>query len=287
MGKNVLTLDEIYEPISLELDQVELELDDRLKVVSKYKDIMDKILKYFFEVKGKKLRPALTILASRSLEPTEKLDIDMVNKLGISVELIHNASLIHDDIIDDSEYRRDQLTLNKKFSNRIGVLTGDILYTYALSLFANRVGVEILEILFKCVEKMCKAEIRKLTKSINTLDEYLEHIENKTAFFMAICCQGGAMIANGSESQIKALADFGLNFGIAYQLIDDYMDDDHPVKIECDIPKKAEDYIIKAKTSIGPIEDSVYKQSLIQLADYILSRNHLGTHIDEFTTSIS
>jgi Geranylgeranyl pyrophosphate synthase len=156
-----MNLKEIYQPISNELSQVEIELKNVVRNLgqgfslanSKPKGLPYEIINHFFKVPGKRLRPALVLLSAKSVNcGLSTLDNGLI-RLAAAVELIHNASLIHDDIIDNESFRRGQPSLNKQFGNQTAVLVGDMLYTHAFSLLFGKVDNRIINILLQCVEK--------------------------------------------------------------------------------------------------------------------------------------
>lgn len=263
-----MKFNEIYLPIDKELRQVETEL----------KNVMEKlggtstrdIFNYFFSIPGKRLRPTLTLLSAgavnNQLQPT--INYELI-ELAVAVELIHSASLIHDDIIDGDLMRRGQKTLNKTFGNKIAVLVGDALYSRAFSIFSNSLSKEFSEAMGKVTEKMCIAEILNAKNTLPDRETYLKIIEGKTAYFMSICCSLGATIANASEKEISSLASYGLNLGMAYQILDDYIDND-AVAIKNVTLEEAFQFAFNAKNSIKTLEDSSYKKNLINLVDYVL-----------------
>lgn len=253
-------LKEIYFPIDKELSVVELELKNQINSII----INKKIINYFFKISGKRLRPALVLLSSKNYNSNQQ-----VIALATAVELIHSASLIHDDIIDNSELRREQLTLNKKFGNQIAVLIGDIFYSKAFSLLTKIGNSKVLDIICQTTQKMCLGEIEEIKKNKISTSKYLEIIKNKTALFMSACCQCGAILADADKKIINILTNYGFNFGILYQIIDDYRDKE----FYCN-KKKLQNllnfYIEKTKKSILKFPNSNIKNSFSKLVDFII-----------------
>jgi len=313
-----MILKEIYRPISKELLQVETELKKQIETFNtspRMRDLLPdvkQIINYFFKPPGKYIRPALVLLSAKSVNPQSVICNPQLIRFATAVELIHSASLIHDDIVDNEFFRRGQLSLNKQFGNQIAVLAGDMLYTHAFSLLFGKVDSRrrrILKILLQCVEKMSLGEIyelqilncelrnakcglRNADCEINhsmsprlhtdreeyhkpgiTFGDYLKIIEYKTASFMSACCQCGAVLNGTDERLSQALGGYGLNLGMAYQIIDDYIDKDSVSPLEdTDIYLPlAEEFVSKSKQSIKILPDSVYKEKLYDLADYILT----------------
>jgi len=213
-------LERAYEPIKQDLNSVERLLEQNLNT----RDIfVNKIYQHILSAKGKRVRPALTLLSHKVGEYGN----DKVHPLAAAVEMIHTASLIHDDIIDDSNQRRHEISLNKRLGNQTAVLAGDSLYTRAISLVCKDVSSEIACLLMDATNKMCEGEMEQIKNRNNmnlNLSNYLEITENKTGFLMASCCQTGALLSRMKDTMVEYLRNFGMNFGIAYQIIDDCAD---------------------------------------------------------------
>ena len=266
-------LQKILGPISKELLKVKSELKRQINKISKSQIKVDKIIKYFFKAPGKWLRPALAILSARACNPEFSKHGSNLIKLAIIAECIHSASLIHDDIIDEAEYRRNQKSLSSKFGNKIAVLTGDVVYTYALTLLTDNFEKKIVTIFINCIKKMCQSEIFNLTKTISSYNDYLSVISDKTAELMSVSCQSGAILTNSSKNKIEALRKYGLHFGIAYQLVDDYEDNEVPRTLDSNNIEKAKEYIKQAKDNIKTLNTSEYKSSLENLADFVILKS--------------
>lgn len=296
--KNKMELKEIYQPISKELSQVETELKEQVNSVSENQKFVNpvhqrwagvnEIISYFFNVPGKRLRPALVLLSAKSVSEHQKPITENLIHLATAVELIHNATLIHDDIVDNALHRREQPSLNKQFGNQIAVLAGDMLYARAFSLLTDELDKKIVRILSRCVEKMCRGEIDELRKPVSSFGEYLKIIENKTAGFMSACCQAGSMLGlqgvadlglRQNAKQVSLLQEFGHNFGISYQIMDDYLDGDSAFTFKIDMLEKAKEYALRAKENIAFFNNSnsKYKESLENLSEYVVSRKHEQT----------
>lgn len=305
-------LDQIYSPIKKDLYQVEIELKKQINSIAMNQKDAD-VINYLFNIPGKRLRPALVLLSAGSVNEQRITNHELLISLATAVELIHSASLIHDDIVDNSTIRRNKITLNEQFGNKIAVLAGDILYAYAFSLLTDKFDKRILRILSKCVEKMCCGEIRELRitnyKQQITCEEYLKIIEDKTASFMSACCQCGAILHSTDEKLAQSLADYGFILGMSFQIIDDYIDSPRifdqifdtsdsksyilprsfvqerglPISFYTKVQSKdsirtkdialclAEEFASKAKRSIKKLKNSIYKEKLFDLVDYILN----------------
>lgn len=173
---------------------------------------------------GKRLRPMLFLLCANSKVdcPPEK-----TMPLATALELIHTASLVHDDIIDTSIKRRGVETANSKYGAQIAVLVGDYLFAKAFQLVAeNNYGREVTTILSKLVKNLCVGEImqdRSLFK-VPTLNEYYTRINLKTAIFLSSCCRLGAIVADMDKREVDNLTAYGSGLGLAFQIIDDLLD---------------------------------------------------------------
>jgi octaprenyl-diphosphate synthase len=172
---------------------------------------------------GKRIRPFLAIISSKLFGASG----DKVSTLACSVEFIHTASLIHDDIVDGADIRRGQPSAHSLWGNQVVVLVGDFLYANALRL-ANLLNHQgIMDALCSATAKMSEGELVQLSKKGNpdiTEDDYMKVIQGKTAILMSAACKGGAVIGGATQQQENALASFGLKFGFAFQMVDDILD---------------------------------------------------------------
>jgi len=282
----VNTLKKIFEPIKQELILVEEELNGWLyEIDKKYGSInyryeyTELVINHLFKSPGKRLRPALVLFSAKIVKNIDPQKRDDLIKLAAAAELIHSASLIHDDLIDDSKYRRNQLSLNKKYNNSIAVLVGDIFYSQFFSLLTNIKTVsndrkmKIFHIFCNTTQKMCMGEIWEHhlleTHKSPSLPEYLELLENKTATLMSACCQSGALLNGADEITSQYIADFGLHFGIAYQLADDHIDNDSLLKGNVDLSEMILTYIKRAKEDISNIDKTSSNDNLLRLCDFL------------------
>lgn len=173
---------------------------------------------------GKRLRPMLFLLCANSKTtcPPEK-----TMPLATALELIHTASLVHDDIIDTSKKRRGVETANSKYGAQIAVLVGDYLFAKAFQLVAdNNYEAQVQLILSKLVKNLCVGEImqdRSLFE-VPTMTEYYTHINLKTAIFLSSCCRLGGIVAEMDEREVDNLTAYGSGLGLAFQIIDDLLD---------------------------------------------------------------
>ena len=173
---------------------------------------------------GKRLRPMLFLLCANSKSdfPPEKS-----MPLATALELIHTASLVHDDIIDASKKRRGVETANSKYGAQIAVLVGDYIFAKAFQLVAeNDYGAEVSSTLSKLVKNLCVGEIMqdRSLYEIPTLAEYYTRINLKTAIFLSTCCRLGAIVSDMERREVENLTAYGTSIGLAFQIIDDLLD---------------------------------------------------------------
>lgn len=172
---------------------------------------------------GKRLRPLLTIAAARMFGAAD----DGFIKLAAAVELIHGATLLHDDVVDASALRRGASTANVIWGNKESVLVGDFLFSQAFELMVSAGDLKVLNILSRAAGVIAEGEVLQLATQKNldaTFEMYLAVVESKTAALFAAAAQAGAVIAGGDQRGEEALRSYGRNLGIAYQLVDDALD---------------------------------------------------------------
>jgi len=215
-----INLLEIVKPVARELEKVEQHL--RRSIDSKY-DIINEIGSYLFEGKGKRLRPALVLLSASVFKKAMSKAINV----AASIEFIHTATLIHDDIIDNAAIRRGKASLNGKYGNTVSVLFGDFLYCEAFKQVSKYEDAYIGKGLLDAAQCMCEGEIYQNINNYNpdiTKENYISIIENKTAQFISKCSELGAYCADAKKSQIAAMKKYGLYIGTAFQIADDVFD---------------------------------------------------------------
>ena len=171
---------------------------------------------------GKRLRPALLLLAAKLFNYQGRGAI----RLGAVVEIIHTATLVHDDIIDEAQTRRGRPAANTQWGNSMCVLAGDWLYMQAFKIAVQERNFRVLDVLIDLTQQMVEGEllqIEKLGKCIS-LDEHFDLIYRKTACLFSACMRMGAILAGASEEQEKSVGEFGRNLGMAFQIVDDVLD---------------------------------------------------------------
>jgi len=183
-------------------------------------------IRYILSLGGKRLRPVLTLMA------TEVFDVDCKNALAAAtaVEVFHNFSLIHDDIMDDAPLRRGNETVHEKWNINTGILSGDAMLILAYQYFEEyepRIFQDLAKLFSKTALEVCEGQQYDVdfeTRDNVTIPEYLKMIEFKTAVLVGAAMKMGAIVAETSEENANLIYDFGLNLGLAFQLQDDYLD---------------------------------------------------------------
>ena len=222
-----MNLDQIYQPITDDLEKVERFLGVTVKE-SKNQSIRamsDSLL----ESTGKRLRPALVILSEKaaSADGKRSCDQDELIRLATAVELIHMASIIHDDVIDGATMRRNKPSINAKLGDDISIVFGDYIYSKAFELIGKCRNPDVFECICQAIHVMCEGELIQVCQRGNldlSKDNYITIVRNKTASLFAACCHCGTILGNHSPILQTTLKEFGLNFGIAFQIIDDCRD---------------------------------------------------------------
>lgn len=174
---------------------------------------------------GKRVRPALLLLSSAAVGG--KPASENVIRLATVMEMLHTATLVHDDIIDNANTRRNRASVNARFGNQSAVLMGDWLYMSAFETSLRERSLEILDILTRLTRKMTEGELIQLTMLGRTdisEDEYFDILRRKTAFLFSACCEIGAILGGAPKEAQTALRDYGMNLGVAFQLADDSLD---------------------------------------------------------------
>jgi octaprenyl-diphosphate synthase len=176
---------------------------------------------------GKRLRPLLTLASARLCGYPGPAGGQRHVALAACVEFIHTATLLHDDVVDESALRRGMASANAVFGNQASVLVGDFLFARAFQLMVEDRSLQVLAILSRAAATIAEGEVLQLVtqNDLSTQEaRYLEVIKGKTAALFAAACQVGAVVAERPEAEEAALAEYGLNLGIAFQLVDDALD---------------------------------------------------------------
>ena len=186
-------------------------------------DMINQMSHYIITSGGKRLRPLLLLLCAKATN----YDGEYHYPLAVVIELIHTATLLHDDVVDESNTRRGGNSANEIWGNAASVLVGDFLYSRAFEIMVEPDSMKIMRILSKATNKIAEGEVMQLLNIRNTnisQSEYYGVIERKTACLFEAACQIGAILSNAPKMTVKALSDYGLHLGNAFQVIDDVLD---------------------------------------------------------------
>lgn len=215
-----LSLDSIYQPVQEDLHQVE----DWLKTVAKVDyNRLSELLAYSISNGGKLIRPALVLLSGKFYT----YDLTTLLPMATSVELLHNATLVHDDAIDKSATRRGRPTINVTWDDDKAILLGDYLFAKAEELVSRTANVRVIRLCAETLQIITSGELNQAFNAYNvnqTYEEYIERIAAKTASLLRTTTESGAILSGAPESSIDILKNFGYNTGIAFQIIDDILD---------------------------------------------------------------
>ena len=215
-----LNLEDIKKPIAKELDEFEIRFRESMKSKA---PLLDRITHYIVTRKGKQMRPMFVFLSARLCGQLNEATYVAASL----VEILHTATLVHDDVVDDSYQRRGFFSINALWKNKIAVLVGDYMLMKALLLSLEKKEYVILQILADAVREMVEGELLQMEKSRNlNLEEdvYYTIIKGKTASLLASGCASGAASTFKDEASIEKIRKFGENVGIAFQIKDDLFD---------------------------------------------------------------
>ncbi len=215
-----MTLAHIFEPVRQDLEQVELEF---ARQVDSHIGLIPEIGRYIQDAGGKRVRPAVLLMTARLSGYAGPLAVLYAS----AVEFIHTASLVHDDIVDDSTLRRGRQAVHSKWGNDVTVLLGDYLYIKSMSLALAQESLDVLHVLCDVTLRMIEGELFQLSKNGEVgiaESEYFEIIQRKTADLFGGCAEIGGILGQAGAEQRRALRDYGFNLGVAFQLVDDLLD---------------------------------------------------------------
>ncbi len=218
-----MELREIYKPIEKDLFQVKEEIRRQLVVED---DLIKRVLEDIIESPGKLLRSALALLSFLAGRGNEK-NKDNIIKIASLIELVHTATLIHDDVIDETALRRHKTTLHAKWGDKISVLIGDFLFSRSFTMLSQLGFSEIVCALADTINLICEGELKQIERAYDwdlSEEDYLSIIKKKTASLFSFSCLCGGHLGKVAADEIKALVNYGLNFGVAFQMVDDCLD---------------------------------------------------------------
>jgi octaprenyl-diphosphate synthase len=212
----------IFSLIKDEMSLVEVEFE---RQASSNIQVINYLGDYLRASGGKRVRPALTLLSNYAVGG--KASNDNVISLATVMEMLHTATLVHDDIIDNADTRRNRASVNARFGNQVAVLMGDWLYMSAFETSLQERSLEVLDILTRLTRKMTEGELLQLTllgRADISEKEYFDVLQRKTAFLFSACCEIGAILGKATIEQQHTLRDYGMSLGTAFQLADDWLD---------------------------------------------------------------
>lgn len=210
----------LYSFLKTDIDLIERELEQA--IYSRSPIIYNSSLK-LLQAGGKRIRPIFVLLAAHF----GNYDIGKIKNLAVALELIHMASLVHDDVIDDSDIRRGKPTVKAQWDNRVAMYTGDYLFARSLEYMTKLENVEVHKVLSDTIIEVCIGEMVQMKDKYRfdqNLRDYLRRIKRKTALLIAASCQLGAVASGAPPHICKKLYLFGYNVGMSYQIIDDILD---------------------------------------------------------------
>ena len=213
-------VNEISRPVREELEKLEEELE---RIFSSKIDLVADISRHLLAAKGKRIRPTLLLLSSKLGKP----DTEQAVKVALAVELIHTATLLHDDSIDRNHMRRGLPTVNRIWDDQVSVIMGDYLFCSAFEILHQAGLFEIASVLSAGSRLVTTGEMYQMDlrgRYDITEEQYLEMVRHKTAAFFASACEAGAIVGNLEGFLRRQLRDYGENLGIAFQIVDDVLD---------------------------------------------------------------
>jgi geranylgeranyl pyrophosphate synthase len=236
-----MPLDAIKQNFIRPLAEVEILLDET--IASIHEANTHRWMAYFNQRKGHRLRPLLVMLSYYTFQPLTVMPEELIT-VAACMELIHTASLIHDDVIDAESVRRGQPALNQVKGNKAAILIGNVFYLKAFQLAFDLPQKAFFPAMAATATDMCCGEIIQSERDGERLNEaeYLEIIGDKTARLMALSCQAGAMLAEAPPVMVQRMADAGLRLGYLYQMRDDQLDWDVKLEPQVELSRMAHDF---------------------------------------------
>lgn len=213
---------ELFNRVSEEVAEIESEIWRNTDSVV---PLVREVGKQTLNAGGKRLRPAFVILSGKTIQP--EADEARLRRMGACMEIIHMATLIHDDVLDGAPTRRGKPTAQQQFGNEAAIMAGDVFLAKAMVLLAKDADVDVFRTVSAAVEEIAEGEVFELEARGDFdlgIDHHLEILRMKTASFIRCCCELGGIIAGASKSQLAALSAYGHHTGMAFQIADDLLD---------------------------------------------------------------
>lgn len=215
-----MKLKRLYTFINSDLDIIEKALEETIQAEH---PVLEEASMHLLQAGGKRIRPVFVLLSGKF----GNYNIDEIKNVAVALELIHTASLVHDDVIDNAELRRGGLTVKAKWDNRIAMYTGDYIFARAVELMTNINKIEAHQVLSKTMVELVIGEIEQIKDKYDwdqNLRTYFRRIKRKTAILIAVSCQLGAIVSEAPLKVQRQLYQFGYNVGMAFQITDDILD---------------------------------------------------------------
>lgn len=219
----MLDINRLYEytrPVHSDLDLFEEKLSDYLRGDS---PLISSIARHLLKSRGKRIRPAFLFLSSRASDNYTEISVDA----SLAIELIHTATLLHDDVVDESHLRRGQMTVNAQWTNLISVLMGDYLFAKAFRIMVDVNSMDLINAVSLATSRVSIGELRQIEETGNyalSEEEYLDIIADKTASLFNVSCEAGPILKKKNYSERRKFASFGEKIGVAFQIVDDLLD---------------------------------------------------------------
>lgn len=215
-----MSINRIYQLIQPDLDKVE----EQLKAITRVDfPWLSELLAYCLESGGKRIRPAATLLAGQFYD----YDLNAIVSMATSVEVMHTATLVHDDAIDKSDLRRGRPTVNKIWGEATAVLLGDYMFATAGQLAAETNNIRVVKLFTETLKIISSGELNQAANAFNprqTHQQYIERIASKTASLFGLAIESGAILSQAPEASIEILREYAYDLGIAFQIVDDILD---------------------------------------------------------------
>ncbi|WP_096434868.1 heptaprenyl diphosphate synthase component II [Alteribacter populi] len=215
-----MKLMEIYWFLRKDIATIEKELEQN---IGAHHPVLKEASSHLLKAGGKRIRPAFVLLSGQF----GTYDVNEIKNVAVPLELIHMASLVHDDVIDDAELRRGKKTIKAKWDNRVAMYTGDFMFARAVEMATYCKQQKVHEIISNAMVEMCVGEVEQISDQYNWnqhLKDYLRRIKRKTALLIAVSCQLGAVASGTDYVTRRQLTLFGYNVGMAFQITDDILD---------------------------------------------------------------
>ena len=213
-----MSIGSIFKPVQPEMTQVEDRLDEVARTAPL--EMIDQ-LKHALKDGGKRIRPALTLLTGKFY----KYNLDLLLPMATGVELLHTATLVHDDTIDDSQLRRGKASIKHRWGNSNAVLLGDYLFATSAGMVAETRNIRVIKLFAQTLMTICTGEIEESVSIFNkSRERYFQTIGDKTASLFAAATESGAVLSKAPEDVVQSLKSYGYNLGMSFQIVDDLLD---------------------------------------------------------------